>query len=487
MSAIGFVRCLACLIGPLACGVSAPAAVVHSPEELHRRMQSAEPGNIIVLATGDWRDVDLLLEGRGTADRPIAIVAEKPGETRITGRSRIRLAGEHLLLSGLLFQGAYHPDAVLEFRRDSKRLASHCRVTECRFIDCHPAGDARAEGKYVSLYGSHHRVDHCEFTGKRSGGATLVVWLSDETSGRHRIDFNYFGPRPVLGRNGGETIRIGDSQTSLLSPRCLVESNLFVECNGEAEIISNKSCENVYRHNTFRRCSGALTLRHGDRCLVEGNWFLGEQARGSGGVRIIGAGHRVINNYFADLAGDDARAAVSVMLGLRDSPLHGYAPVKSAVIAWNTLVDCKQSLVVGLADSDAAADIPPRDCLIVNNLISSRRGPLVRLLCPSEGLRFSRNLLYGAPTGLNDDSEQLLIDPALKRDAAGVHRPVETSPARGAADDRFAPVVDDIDGQPRVAPFDVGCDQRSTEPALFRPLQVSDVGPGWGPPRPVIP
>ena len=67
------------------------------------------------------------------------------------------------------------------------------------------------------------------------------------------------------GRGGGlrlmaepETIRIGDSQTSLLMGGCVVEKNLFEKCNGEAECISNKSCGNIYRENTFLEVSGTL-------------------------------------------------------------------------------------------------------------------------------------------------------------------------------------------------------------------------------------
>jgi len=56
--------------------------------------------------------------------------------------------------------------------------------------------------------------------------------------------------------------------------RAVVESNLFDRCDGELEIISSKSCENVYRHNTFLDCAGMLTLRHGNRCTVEGNFFI---------------------------------------------------------------------------------------------------------------------------------------------------------------------------------------------------------------------
>ena len=62
-----------------------------------------------------------------------------------------------------------------------------------------------------------------------------------------------------------------------------VEHNLFEECDGEIEIISNKSGKNTFRHNTFRRSSGTLTLRHGNWAEVYGNYFLGEGRAEAGG------------------------------------------------------------------------------------------------------------------------------------------------------------------------------------------------------------
>jgi len=134
------------------------------------------------------------------------------------------------------------------------------------------------------------------------------VWLpAVEAPNYHTIHYNWFGPRPPPGENGGETIRVGDSGTSMQSSRTLVEDNYFEQCNGEIEIISNKSCDNSYRSNTFEDCEGALTLRHGNRCLVEGNFFLGNGRRSTGCVRIVGEDHRVVNNYLERLTGAGSR------------------------------------------------------------------------------------------------------------------------------------------------------------------------------------
>jgi len=47
----------------------------------------------------------------------------------------------------------------------------------------------------------------------------------------------------------------------------------------------------------------------------------------------------------------------------------------------------------------------------------------------------------------------------LARAANGLWRPAADSPARGAAEGRYASITTDMDGQPRLARHDVGADQ----------------------------
>ena len=127
----------------------------------------------------------------------------------------------------------------------------------------------------------------------------MIVGLDTEASieNNHKIDHNYFGPRPTFGNNGGETLRIGTSHSSLKNSNTLVESNYFDRCNGEHEIISNKSCQNTFKYNTFFECTGTLTMRHGNETFVDGNVFIGNGKPSTGGVRVINESQTVINNY----------------------------------------------------------------------------------------------------------------------------------------------------------------------------------------------
>lgn len=460
----------------LPAGAVAAELAVATRDELTAAVRRAQAGDTIVLRDGTWADARIVFQARGRADAPITLRAQTPGGVVLTGKSSLRLAGEHLVASGLVFRGVNGTDTVVEFRNGSLP-ANDCRLTDCAIIDCNPP-DRKTNTKWVSLYGRRNRVDHCFIAGKTNLGTTLVVWLDDQPNG-HRIDHNHFGPRPPLGENGGETIRIGTSDWSMHVSRTVVESNFFERCNGEVEIVSNKSCENVYRNNTFFACEGALTLRHGNRCIVEGNVFLGGGAQHTGGVRVIGEDHRVVNNYFEGLAGTESRAALSLMQGVPNSPLAGYFQVKRALVAFNTFVDCASSLV--LAQPGRGTSLPPEEVVCANNLVRAAAG-VTAVEAPVEPVRFhsAGNVLQG---GTAADAARLgarVVAIELTRGTDGLWRPGPTCAANGAAAAGFESVTSDIDGHPRPATgADAGCDQRSDAPVRWRKIGPGDAGPTW--------
>lgn len=379
----------------------AAEVTVSDAESARKAVRDAAPGDRIILAAGEWRDVDLRLDGEGTAEAPITIQGGEGGGTTFVGASRVRLGGSHLVLRGMQFHNLSGSQADwLEYRIDSKRRASHCRVTDCSFVEDAGFTAEEKDNRWIGIYGEDNQLDRCRIEGKKNKGATVVVWLGEENAGRHLIQRNYFGPRPRLGKNGGETLRVGDSESSMQTAACLIEENLFFQCDGETECISNKSCGNIYRGNTFREVRGTLTLRHGNDCLVEGNVFLGEKRSQTGGIRVIGEGHVVRNNVLLDLEGDGFRSALVLLRGLPDSPLNGYFPVKGAEISGNRIQNCKHSLVIGYHDDEEAV-ISPRDCAFVGNSILAREGQAaVEVFTPLEGATWRENVVSGALQGI---------------------------------------------------------------------------------------
>lgn len=337
-------------------------------------VKQAKPGDTIILADGEWRDFQIVFTGSGSAAAPITLTAQTKGKVLITGRSNLQLGGRHLLVSGLVFKnGASPTDEVISFRRDSKTLATDSRVTEV-VIDGYSKSDRRAEDIWVALYGTGNRVDHSHFEGKTNTGVTLAVIrkAGDPLDNRHRIDHNYFGPRPTLGSNGGETIRIGTSEESLSASNSIVERNIFDRCSGEVEIVSVKSGGNIIRENLVLASQGAFVLRHGNGNRVERNVFLGNNAPDTGGVRVINRDQIVRDNYFEGLAGSSFKSAISVMNGVPNSVINRYHQVAGALIEGNSVIDSARITLAAGADAERSA--PPVDSRFARNLIVGTKG-----------------------------------------------------------------------------------------------------------------
>lgn len=408
-----------------ACSPDKPVGqLVTTQAEYARAAAALQPGDTVVLASGTWVDFQILFEGVGTADQPITLTVEKPGETIISGQSNLRLAGEHLLVSGLVFKHGYTPtDAVISFRKNSQQLANYSRVTET-VIDNFNNPERFEPDYWVAMYGVHNRFDHNHLEGKRNKGVTMAVRLDSAASREnfHRIDHNYFGPRPILGSNGGETLRIGTSHFSRSNSNTLVENNYFDRCDGELEIISNKSGSNIFRGNVFYQSRGTLTLRHGHDNLLENNVFFGNGADHTGGLRVINKRQTIRNNYLEGLKGYRFGGALVVMNGVPNGPINRYDPVEDALIENNTLVDSDHVQLGAGSDSERSA--PPLRTTFANNLIVNRDGrDTFTLYDDMSGIEFAGNVLHqvDSPQLSRGFSSQSV---ALERAANGLLYPV---------------------------------------------------------------
>lgn len=237
-----------------------------------------KPGDVLIMANGTWRNQIIRFVGKGTAQAPVILRAQTPGQVILTGNSRLQMAGEYLVVDGLRFQGGAltNGQKVIEFRTSSSSLASFSRLTNTAIINYNPRLSS-TDYDWIGLYGINNRVDHCAFVGKNHKGPLLVVWRPTSAPDFHQIDHNYFADfESGNGQNEWETIRIGTSTHSLSNSSSLVESNLFYRCNGEIEVISVKAGDNTLRYNTFDSCQGMLTLRHGRANRVQGNFFFGQ-------------------------------------------------------------------------------------------------------------------------------------------------------------------------------------------------------------------
>jgi len=370
------------------------SGLIASVEEFNKATADVKPGDKFILANGIWKNAELKLKGDGTPDQPIILSVETKGGVTLEGQSSISISGKHIVLEGLVFKNGYTPSSeVISFRTSKKDLCNNCRVTEC-VIDNYNNPERFESDYWVGIYGKDNRFDHNYLTGKRNQGVTLAVRMNTEASreNNNRIDHNYFGHRPVLGSNGGETLRIGTSHYSMSNSNTLVEVNYFDRCNGEHEIISNKACQSVFRNNTFFECQGTLTMRHGNETLVENNYFFGNRKANTGGVRIINETQTVMNNYCEGLTGYRFRGALVIMNGVPNSPLNRYFQVIDSEASNNTFIDCDHIQLCAGSDSERSAT--PQNTKVFNNLFYSKNKKNVFTVYDDiSGIEFKNNVL----------------------------------------------------------------------------------------------
>ncbi len=355
-----------------------------SAAEINSKVKSAQAGDTVYIENGVYQNAKLFFRASGTKEKPIVICAREKGKVSFEGESNLKLSGDYLEVRGLVFKNGYSPtkDAIV-FRTKTGEYANSCRLTEC-VIDAYNNSNDKEKERWVLLYGKNNRIDHCLFTGKVNEGVLMAVVLEEKNDSlsrvlcgdnAHRIDHNKFSNRPVLKYvdNGGEIIRLGDSYTSLMSSRTIVESNYFEHCDGEVEFISIKSCENIIRNNYIYESAGAIVLRHGHRNTVEGNIFIGNGKKNAAGIRVINQGHTVRNNYLQDLVGKGSYSAFAIMNGLQSSPDNGYHTVKNVTIENNTFVNCEN--------------------VTFNHRHSDKKRAEFQTLIP-ENVRFANNIFY---------------------------------------------------------------------------------------------
>lgn len=378
--------------------------IVISVEEFNATMQKVVAGDVIIWKNGTYTDAKISFKPKvnGVPNLPIYLKAETAGKVIFKGSSMISVNGDYLQVEGFLFEGTstLDKDDVLAFTQN----ANHCRITNCAVINYTP-NDVNANNNWISLQGLNNEVDHCYFTGKTNQGPYLVVRYktgkdfvagSDAApSTHHHIHHNYFGYRTLPSDNGGEDMRIGDSKTSFTHGFNIIEYNYFEDQRLEAEIISNKSWNNIYRFNTFIANDGCLCLRHGQQCFVYGNYLDGKTGRNkSGGLRVINPNQTVFNNYVENVEGAETntlKAGIVVMSGLENSELNGYYPADSVIVAYNTFVSCAGPVIkVGVGNKSKGLPFAaPENISLVANLVVNSYGKDNKAMREFENVTYS--------------------------------------------------------------------------------------------------
>jgi len=443
------------------------------------------PGDIIELADGSYDTGGISIESSGTVHKPIIIRAAHNGQAVLAGESYFTLRrAAHIVIQGFHFTSDRYTAIKLE-------ACNNIRITRNTFQLTESEGE---NGKWVYIGGvwddatamSHHnRVDHNTFRDKHQLGNFITIDGGDNVSQHDRIDHNYFyniGPRHD---NEMEAIRVGWSQLSLTDGFTVIEYNLFEDCDGDPEIVSIKSGKDTVRYNTIKESQGTVSLRHGDGSVVHGNYFLGNGKSGTGGVRVYARYHKIYNNYFEGLTGDTWDAAITLTNGDTDTgSLSAHWRIDGVIIVNNTLVDNFSNIEIGYGRADNSWNREPRNVTMAHNLVVGGQADLIKIINEPTNFTWSANMMWpqnGWAVGLNvPEGEITVADPLLQYAATesdSLWFLTSESPAIDATPGNFFNIFDDIHGQERSLPEDIGADEYSLAPITRRPLTLADVGP----------
>ena len=135
-----------------------------------------------------------------------------------------------------------------------------------------------------------------------------------------------------------------------------------------------------------------MNFRHGNNNTAEGNIFLGNDREGTGGLRIINEGNWVVNNLFYHCRGVDFRSPLAIMNGVPNSPAYRYLPVRDAVVANNTFINCTPfSLCEG---SDSERSVAPANVFIFKNVFANNQDSILyHVFDKTDSIYFANNLV----------------------------------------------------------------------------------------------
>jgi poly(beta-D-mannuronate) lyase len=326
----------------------AASYLVHNEKEFKLAALKIIAGDTIIIANGTYAPWTLNIKATGTLNKPVMICAETQGKVIFSGsvsQPLFKIGGSYITLSGIDFQNC----DLLKGKDDAGVLtelsdAKYCRITHCNFKQIAAKTQFMAIVK-VSGNGISNQVDNCLFAANIDNQDIQVKITKNECPLFTMINNNVFQDKKKVSwenGNGGECVQIGQDPILLgtISAKAIVRDNRFFKCNGEPEVISNKSSDNKYIKNTFEDCEGELVMRGGHRCLIDSNTITG----GESGIRINGTGHTIAHNDIRNV-----KTGIRLMYGMAkgDKQIGFYIAASNCIVKDNHISNAVTGLLIG--------------------------------------------------------------------------------------------------------------------------------------------
>ncbi len=377
---------------------------VTSIPALQAAINNAKAGDMIVLANGVYTTAeDITIARKGSKEHPIIICAETIGNAEIGGNGGFNLGSgaAYIVVKGFKFT---HKASKAKTAGGS----SFCRWTQNIF-------ENTGDGEDLTIAGSDHEIDHNTFQNKNAMGRFLAIrGTGKQIAERLSIHHNYFHDFVSQGgKNGAETLQFGLSGFSLSTSNSVVEYNLFEQCAGENELISVKASGITLRYNTIRDCPAQFTLRHGNKSIIYGNYFINTP-----GLRIFGDDHIIVGNYFENckpaitIGNGDGEVADGAQLTAHDRP-------DRVVISNNTMINNAENYVMTQRTNGMGAT----STTFSNNIIQGG-GQAATITGPYPNAQWSGNILFNVKdAGAIPMNGYTLTDPKLIKTSGGYYAP----------------------------------------------------------------
>lgn len=342
--------------------------LINSVSSYNANLINFVKGDTVVWRNGNYRNQFWRIRSSG-----VVIMAEKPGGVIFGGASSVSIEADSITLSGFQFLNGSVTNNVIDIYGSFNTIS-----------DINISSYASYYYLCINPSGRHNLINRCNFENKppaendSTGMSIFQVEVDRYQPGYNIIRYCSFRNHTAKFYNAGdygmESLRIGYSYQHTFISRTIVEYCFFYHCNGDDEIISNKSRQNVFRYNTFLDNGTAhLTLRRGSETAVYGNFFIN-----GAGIRIKEGGNQYIyNNYF----NTEGRFPVWLV------NYNGDPKVDTVVAAYNTFFNC------GPVELGGTGDFKPQNVSFINNIFSESPGGNFRDETGKE--KFSGNITDG--------------------------------------------------------------------------------------------
>lgn len=348
--------------------------------QLKQQLENLQAGQTLLIPAGKYQDLGVV----EISANNVTIRAEQAGKTWLTGLVQLKVTGDNVVLDGLVFTegGPAERFGGIRFHGTDNVLQNSTFKDFNHDYEYAPDERRQEYPKYlwVSVWGKQAQLVNNRFEGKYKRG-TLIGVQKDQTADNHVIKHNlFYSQKPNqynefaidkairYNANSWEAIRIGDSKASQWPSHTLVEENLFVDMDGEREMISLKSGDNIIRGNTIFNSASMISLRHGKHNTVENNVIVGNHKQLTGGMRIYDEDHVIRHNYISGTRGRegavagnaDVRGGIVINTGIIDSAkgeqlnqevkgkeLNKQWTPKNVTISHNTILDADWGIVHG--------------------------------------------------------------------------------------------------------------------------------------------